>query len=480
MQSTQVKPDIKLNWQQQQALEFVVDQVLNSPNKYIGLYGTAGTGKTVTARYILEALASRMDKDRFLAITPTNSACKTLNKSFKGGTIRPDVITIASALRKKRVITESGGQDFVIEDEPSINDPFCDRYNPLEKVELLLGDELSMSSKYDMQKINDNLSYRAKVLVMMDIYQLFPPNENSIYAQEMVGNNFYQLTKTERYAEGSNIYKVITAAQQAVEHKNFNFNIMSAFPNSFPDGDKGAGYFVHGNENLGVMSFARQVKLMLAAQSWDYTRCVCWRNKIVDRVNFAVRQAIVPYGDQRSATPGELFITTGVVKRSAKGLETTLYQTATQLVIEQANPRKIADNDGDEWIIWDAVVYDPDDDIFNKPVHHNVTILDQYDRERFEAKLNNLGNSITVAAKEFGYKSFNWWKVYNHKEAFMSLVDPIRPSYAVTGYNAQGKSYKVMYVNYWHDIRFDRRDPDRRNRTVFVGASRAMKQLNIF
>ena len=50
MQSTQVKPDIKLNWQQQQALEFVVDQVLNSPNKYIGLYGTAGTGKTVTAR----------------------------------------------------------------------------------------------------------------------------------------------------------------------------------------------------------------------------------------------------------------------------------------------------------------------------------------------------------------------------------------------------------------------------------------------
>jgi superfamily II DNA or RNA helicase len=85
---------IRLNWQQEEIVEFIIN-AMRGRNRFIGCYGTAGTGKTFTAKYAVESIKRAGLAKNIGVLAPTNSACKTLKKAFDG---QSNIQTIASAL----------------------------------------------------------------------------------------------------------------------------------------------------------------------------------------------------------------------------------------------------------------------------------------------------------------------------------------------------------------------------------------------
>lgn len=508
---------IRLNWQQEEMVEFIIN-AMRGRNRFIGCYGTAGTGKTFTAKYAVESIKRAGLAKKIGIVAPTNSACKTIAKMFDG-TSNKDITTIAKALKLRPVPDANGDPQFLAPDEDlegltdkngnvivdasgkhkttivseQLNLPFNEKFdNPDEYLEsnynykesglgiydLLLVDEGSMVSKEHWQRLEDSLPDHAKILILMDQWQLAGVNEKSIYALELIGSNFKELTKTERYAEDSYIYKVISASLEAVKRKDKSYDIVRQSPKSVTENNQGHGYFVYDKQE-GLYSFARQIDRMLQSKKWDYTRCVCWRNIEVDRINQTVRKLVVPYAEYLSVVEGELLITTGMVKRfnplSGK-YDKLLYSTATQLVVDIANQAARIDQNGKEWLVWEVIVHDPDEPYTPKSV---VVIIDQYQREAYETKLQYYKDRLSEVSRRFGYKSSQWFGAYSELSEFSRLVDPIRHCYAVTGYGVQGGSYDTIYEN-WSDISGNKKDFDNRNRTNFVAVSRARSRINVF
>ncbi|MFM6152355.1 MAG: hypothetical protein ACKPE3_05030, partial [Sphaerospermopsis kisseleviana] len=290
-----------------------------------------------------------------------------------------------------------------------------------------------------------------------------------------VGSNFQELTKTKRYEEDSFIYKVISASLAAVKNKDEKFNPLALFPNSVPENDYGHGYFVYSKKE-GIESFARQVDRMLQTQKWDYTRCICLKKIEVNRINNIVRNLVIPCGEYESATPGELLITTGAIKRSDRGRDVIIYPTSTQLVVYSSKIQTRTDEDGDEWKIWETIVSDPDDP---SKIKNSINLIDKDYRIAFQNKADKLQRAIQVANKTHGYRSSERFKALTKFTNFEQIVDPIRYGYAITGYGAQGLSVDTVYKN-WSDISCQTRDFDNRNRTNFVADSRAKYRINVF
>jgi hypothetical protein len=470
----------ELNEQQALAVEFIINKVKSpSPDdRVFGLYGTAGTGKTYTAKYILDALGEEGILGKSMVVAPTNSACKTLSKAFKGHSVRTEVSTIARALGQRPEIGEDGDQQFVSRSRfGEDGEPLLDN---IETIDLLIGDEFSMVNQQNLDQLLGKIKPTCKVLIMMDKWQLPPVGSDDIPVESIVGDNFYELTKTERYSPDSYIYKVISASRDAVIKTDRYFNLLYKFPQSVKETERGAGYIVHDSVREALYAFGREANKMIRAQTWEHVRCVCWRNKTVDEVNKFFRSEFLPYGLDITAIPGELFITTGAVKRRIRGYDTVLYPTATDLIIEKSWKVSRVDDDGQHWVIWETLVYDPDDDLFSRPQRRSVNIIDQYAREAFYDKLERLKKAIAQASRDSGYKSREWWRAFNQMRSFEDLVDPVRPAYAVTGYGAQGKSYSSVYLHYSQDISRQFADIDKQLRTAFVGCSRAKYQLNGF
>jgi hypothetical protein len=463
---------VRLNSQQQGMVDFILS-AMRQQNRFIGGYGTAGTGKTFTAKYAVDRLMREGVVKKVGILAPINSACKTLKKAFDGRS--KNIQTIASALGLAPVIDANGHQQFIVGGEKD-RDIFEDREKPLSSYDLVIVDEGSMVGKSNWESLDSEIRYGAKILVLMDQWQLAPVGEKKIHALDLVGNNFRELTKTERYSEDSFIYKVISASLEAVKSKDKHFNPLAEFSNSVPENDYGHGYFVY-DEKSGIESFARQVERMILTQKWDYTRCICWRNKEVDRINNIVRNLVIPYGDLESVTPGELLVTTGSVKRSdGRGKDVIIYPTATQLVVYSSRFKTVLDSDDQEWKIWETVVADPDEE---RGLKNSINLIDKDQRIAFQDKQDKLRDGIKKASEEYGYRSSEWFKALTRLTKFEQLIDPVRYCYAITGYGSQGQSVDTIYKN-WTDISCNKRDFDARNRTNFVADSRARYRINVF
>lgn len=461
---------IRLNWQQEEMVEFVVN-AMNQRNRYIGCYGTAGTGKTFTAKYAVESIKRAGLARNIGVLAPTNSACKTLRKAFDG---QGNIQTIASALGLAPIVDANGNQQFVASgDNPFFGDG--EKEKPLHTYDLVIVDEGSMVSASNWEALDDEIKTTAKILILMDQWQLAPVGEKAIHALSLVGNNFKELTKTERYSEDSYIYKVISASLAAVKNKDKAFNPLTLFPKSVPENNYGHGYFVY-SQKEGIESFARQVDRMIQTQKWDYTRCVCWTNPEVDRINNIVRNLVIPYGEYESATPGELLISTGSVKRlDGKGKDMIIYPTATQLVVHSSKFQIREDDDGIEWKIWETIVSDPDDD---SRLKNSINLIDKDCRIAFKDKQDRLKGSIKEASETYGYRSTEWFKALTRLTKFEQIIDPVRYCYAITGYGSQGQSVDTAYEN-WTNIS-KHFNYDDRNRTNFVAVSRARSRINVF
>lgn len=507
----QDKNIVQLNYQQQESVDFLLNYMKQpywEVPKYVAIKGTAGTGKTFAVVHLLEELKKQRLVDKVAIIAPTNSACKSLRKAFGHKASHFDIRTIASALGLKPVIAEDGKEQFLIKSEAQ-TDLF--KEDPLSNIDFLIIDEGSMVSKENALMIEHKIPNKCRVLILEDQYQLPPVNEKEIYYDVRVDKNFYELTKTERYDPNSFIYKVISHCRQMVidleprrENEGYaeselrskaakKFKLLEKFPDSVPENDKGHGYFVYKDKQEAMINLSKQVRVMLSTQKYDYVRCVCWRNKEVDRINQYVRDLAIPFGAEMSVTSGELFVTNGAVKRAGevKEEDKIVYPSATNLIV--CNSKSVtlkiesllgfhflyeflsSNNKLTEWKIWETTVYDPDDNLTGNPPRQFVNILDYRYREEHE----DVSKLIHKYISSLPYRTTEWFHAIDILKQFQSLVDPIRPSYALTGYGVQGTSFDIVYINN-SDITYKYRDANIKNRTLFVGCSRAKKRINVF
>lgn len=472
--------EINLNYQQLEALgSFLI--FMEDPSKTVyAFYGMGGTGKTTIVKYGLQRLWSKGYRGNIAVVAPTNSACKTLKKALKGIRKIP-VSTIASALGLKPTIGNDGKQVFISERKFIRNEygEMEEQKVSLETYDLLIIDEASMVNKSQFLQIINKLKPTCKILILMDQWQLKPVGDYRIEAVDFVANNYYQLTKTERYSEDSYIYQVIQSSLQSVIQKDRYYNPLAEFPESVADNDQGYGYFVYNTEKLALQSFARQVDRMMQTKNYDYTRLITWRKITIDKYNRLVRNLVIPYAEYQSVVPEEMLITWGAVKREdpLTGEDYILYQTATNLIVEQSTMQIVLDEDGKEWKIYECLVFDKDDDQYGFK-YNRINFIDYDLKTAYYKKQSELEKALVSS----GEKHSKPWKAAKLRlDNFNKLVDPIRHGYCINAYGAQGTSFSTIYKAWSTDLQYQRyKDFDAMNRSNYVADSRARYRINVF
>jgi hypothetical protein len=469
---------VNLNWQQAEAVQLFLEFMRDPTRKVYAFYGMGGTGKTFAVKYALQQLWQSSFRGRIGAIAPTNSACKTLKKALKG--IRAiSVTTVASALGLKPTIGSDGKQIFISERKFVRNEwgEMEEEKVSLEMYDLIIIEEASMINHSQFLQIVNKLKSTCKILVLMDQWQLKPVNDYNIKAVEFVGNNFYQLTKTERYSEDSYIYKVIQASLKAVIHKDKYYNPLAEFPESVPENEYGHGYFVCETEKLGLESFARQVERMVLTRQYDYTRLITWRKITIDKYNKIIRNLVIPSAQFECVVPEEMLITWGTIKREdpQTGNDYVLYQTASNLIVEKSKMQMVLDADDKEWRVWQCLVFDPDEDGIN---YNWVNFIDYDFKTAYYKKQSELEKALAAS----GERHSKPWKAAKLRlDNFNKLVDPIRHGYCINAYGAQGTSFWTIYKAWTTDLQYQRnKDFDGMNRSNYVADSRAKARINVF
>lgn len=455
----------QLNWQQAEAVE-KLGNLLEDGIRIVGLYGTAGTGKTFAAAALLEQLRGKV-----LVVASTNTAVKQLKRSLKKSDRTVEVMTIAKALGQQPDYDEEGNMIFVsaiLEDD----DLLGAKRQGLEDVDFLMIDEASMLARKNLEDILSKIKPSCKVLILMDKYQLPPVGEKEIYAEHLVGSNYYELTKTERYSEDSYIYQVITSARNAVIRRDRTFNLLHAFPKD------GEDYYVR-DEISAMGGLAKMCHLQMRLEKWELVRCICWSNAAAHKVNEVIREFMFGgWCEGQSYIPGEILIATGAVNRQERGRNVVVYPTSTNVIVQDSKPYTLWDRDEEEYRAWNVIVKDPDDD---SPAfkEREVHLIDWRDRSRYLSKLEKLRANLGIVSKESGYKSVPWKKAFGQYKQFEELIDPITHSYAITSHRSQGASINMSFLNV-SNIMTNRMDIDVRLRSLFVGASRARKAIMVF
>ena len=127
--------------------------------KYITISGIGGSGKTYTARYIVEKFSNLS----ILGIAISHAAVGQLEIG-----LGKECVTLAKALNKKPVLDKkTGKKEFKIVSS-LIETP------PISDYDLLIIDECSMISKQEEQEILDYAKDNVKIIYLGDIAQLPP------------------------------------------------------------------------------------------------------------------------------------------------------------------------------------------------------------------------------------------------------------------------------------------------------------------
>lgn len=463
----------KLNSEQQEALEAILEW-WDSGVRVVGLYGAGGVGKTFVAGKILSRRYGRK-----LAVAPTNTAVKQLRMGFRKLGLEFTCSTIASALKLKPGVDADGKKVFESTDNLDCGDDTLPeegdkkKVSDLEYCDTLLVDESSMVHPDQIDALLSKIKPSCKVIFLCGKEQLpavgYKPTKgaNKIYVVDIIGQYFKELIKTERYSENDYIYKVITAAKDSVNQLDAKFNLRDRFPTSIE------GYRV-GNQAQVMPVAVQLMNKMLLEQKYDLARIICWRNKTVDAMNKQIRAGLFPgIADTNPYLASELLVCSSAIKRG----DDILYPTSTLLVVEAVKKSATQDFSGEQFNVWEAVVYDPDEENpFGKPMRNIVTLIDTADKGRFESKIERLRNELSRVSKVSGFKSPAWKVALSKLQNVEGLVDAIRHSYAVTAHTAQGMS--VDYSIFHHtDNRANKWDADDRNRGAYVAVSRARKCL---
>lgn len=261
-----MKPKMTPSVDQEKALDEVIQFIIDDNENEIAIAGSAGTGKTVLTKFILERARDmgllklltgfEIERDVYLTST-TNKAAKVLSEATG-----EEAITIHSLFGLRVINDYKTGKTFLQK---------TDKSAVIQNAVIIL-DEASMCNS-ELLKIIREMTYKCKIIYIGDEYQLAPVKENHCPVFSEIKNQV-KLTHIQRQVEGSPIIEFAEQFRNALT--------TGIFPKIESQGNavqwmSGSGFQVKINEHFQNMSHP------------DSARVVAWTNDRVHAYNEYIR-----------------------------------------------------------------------------------------------------------------------------------------------------------------------------------------------
>ena len=405
---------------QQEAYDRVYDRLARG-ERFTGLRGYAGTGKTYLVSRLVEQL---LDEDCAVTVcAPTHKAVQVLSEELGDAPVQMQ--TLHSFLGLRLNPTEEGEYELVAEEERDFTEG------------VVIVDEASMIGREEWSHIED-APFWVQWLFVGDPAQLPPVNEEPSPALDVPGPT---LETIHRQAADNPILELATKIRTGADGR---------FGSKFEDGK---GVAVTRNREEFLDSVLRTFDTEAFAEDATHARMLAYRNKTVRRYNREIRAE--RYGaDADRFVEGEWLV----------GTETWFHDGVQRLTnseevrVKKATVDTFEADDQSEWIVWELKVRTP-----GRGLTRTVHVLHEDEFERYEERLERRREKAQDDPSK-------WDRFFELREQF-ARVDY---AYATTVHRAQGSTYDTVFVDH-RDVRVCR--GDERDALLYVAVTRPSRRL---
>lgn len=405
---------------QQEAYDQVYDRLARG-ERFTGLRGYAGTGKTYLVSRLVEQL---LDEDCAVTVcAPTHKAVQVLSEELGDAPVQMQ--TLHSFLGLRLQPTEEGEYELVAEEERNFTEG------------VVIVDEASMIGREEWSHIED-APFWVQWLFVGDPAQLPPVNEDPSPALDVPGPT---LETIHRQAADNPILELATKVRTGADGR---------FGSKFEDGK---GVAVTRNREEFLDSVLRAFDTEAFAEDATHARVLAYRNKTVRRYNREIRAK--RYGaDADRFVEGEWLV----------GTETWFHDGVQRLTnseevrVKNATVDTFEAEDQSEWTVWELKVRTP-----GQGLTRTIQVLHEEEVERYEDALDRRREKAQDDPSK-------WDRFFDLREQF-ARVDY---AYATTVHRAQGSTYDTVFVDH-RDLRVCR--GDERNALLYVAVTRPARRL---
>ena len=405
---------------QQEAYNRVYDRLARG-ERFTGLRGYAGTGKTYLVSRLVEQL---LDEDCAVTVcAPTHKAVQVLSEELGDAPVQMQ--TLHSFLGLRLNPTEEGEYELVAEEERDFTEG------------VVIVDEASMIGREEWSHIED-APFWVQWLFVGDPAQLPPVNEEPSPALDVPGPT---LETIHRQAADNPILELATKIRTGADGR---------FGSKFEDGK---GVAVTRNREEFLDSVLRTFDTEAFAEDATHARMLAYRNKTVRRYNREIRAE--RYGaDADRFVEGEWLV----------GTETWFHDGVQRLTnseevrVKKATVDTFEADDQSEWTVWELKVRTP-----GRGLTRTVHVLHEDEFERYEERLERRREKAQDDPSK-------WDRFFELREQF-ARVDY---AYATTVHRAQGSTYDTVFVDH-RDVRVCR--GDERDALLYVAVTRPSRRL---
>ena len=405
---------------QQEAYDRVYDRLARG-ERFTGLRGYAGTGKTYLVSRLVEQL---LDEDCAVTVcAPTHKAVQVLSEELGDAPVQMQTLHSFLGLRLKP--TEDGEYELVAEEERNFTEG------------IVIVDEASMIGREEWSHIED-APFWVQWLFVGDPAQLPPVNEDPSPALDVPGPT---LETIHRQAADNPILELATKIRTGADGR---------FGSTFEDGK---GVAVTRNREEFLDSVLRAFDTEAFAEDATHARMLAYRNKTVRRYNREIRAE--RYGaDADRFVEGEWLV----------GTETWFHDGVQRLTnseevrVKKATVDTFEADDQSEWTVWELKVRTP-----GRGLTRTVHVLHEDEFERYEERLERRRERAQDDPSK-------WDRFFELREQF-ARVDY---AYATTVHRAQGSTYDTVFVDH-RDVRVCR--GKEQEALLYVAVTRPSRRL---
>ena len=405
---------------QQEAYDRVYDRLARG-ERFTGLRGYAGTGKTYLVSRLVEQL---LDEDCAVTVcAPTHKAVQVLSDELGDAPVQMQ--TLHSFLGLRLNPTEEGEYELVAEEERDFTEG------------VVIVDEASMIGREEWSHIDD-APFWVQWLFVGDPAQLPPVNEEPSPALDVPGPT---LETIHRQAADNPILELATKIRTGADGR---------FGSKFEDGK---GVAVTRDREEFLDSVLRTFDTEAFAEDATHARMLAYRNKTVRRYNREIRAE--RYGaDADRFVEGEWLV----------GTETWFHDGVQRLTnseevrVKKATVDTFEADDQSEWTVWELKVRTP-----GRGLTRTVHVLHEDEFERYEERLERRREKAQDDPSK-------WDRFFELREQF-ARVDY---AYATTVHRAQGSTYDTVFVDH-RDVRVCR--GDEQDALLYVAVTRPSRRL---
>jgi len=409
---------------QQRAYDQVYER-LASGERFTGLRGFAGTGKTFLVTRLVNQLA---DEDCTVTVcAPTHKAVQVLRNQLDGGDVETQTLHSYLGLRLQ---PDVDGQYVLVPDGPDEERP----------ASVVVCDEASMVGEEEWEYIQAS-QRNLQWLFVGDPAQLPPVNEEPSPALDVEGP---MLEEVHRQSEDNPILDLATQVRTGDAHR---------FRSRFVDG---VGVAITHKRASFLDTVLRTFDSDAFADDATHARLLAYRNRTVRRYNREIRAT--RYGDDAPRfETGEWL----VARETWYHDGAPVVKNSEELRVTKVSTSTYEADDLSEWKVWKLKVRSP-----HAAFTRTLLVLHEDERERFENDLER----TRMEAKENGAR---WTAFYELRERF-ARVDY---AYATTVHKAQGSTFDTVFVDH-RDLQACQ-GPERQA-LLYVAVTRPSRRLALF